>query len=62
MVSLQVLREQNEHTRFARQREARGDNMGGWVLNLRDSAHFERGLFGVIGEQMPVLLGAVLVN
>ena len=43
---------------FAREREAHGDNMGGWDLNLRDSAHFQRGLFGVIGEQMPVLLGA----
>ena len=26
--------------------EAKGGNMGGWDLNLRDSAHFERGLFG----------------
>ena len=43
---------------YAQQEEARGGNMGGWDLNLRDSAHFERGLFGVIGEQMPVLLGA----
>jgi macrolide transport system ATP-binding/permease protein len=30
----------------------------GWDLNLRDAAHFERGFFGVIGEQLPVLLGA----
>jgi predicted permease len=43
---------------YAQQEEARGGNMGGWDLNLRDSAHFERGLFGVIGEQIPVLLGA----
>jgi predicted permease len=33
-------------------------NYNGWDLNLRDSAHFERGLFGAIGEQLPVLLGA----
>jgi len=43
---------------YAQQEEAKGGNMGGWDLNLRDSAHFERGLFGVIGENMPVLLGA----
>ncbi len=43
---------------YAQQREATGANMGGWDLNLRDSAHFERGLFGVIGEQWPALLGA----
>ncbi len=29
-----------------------------WDLNLDDSAHFQRGFFGVIGEQMPVLFGA----
>ena len=33
----------------------------GWDLNLRDSAHFERGLFGTVGEQLPVLLGASLL-
>jgi ABC-type antimicrobial peptide transport system permease subunit len=27
-------------------------------LNLRDAAHFSRGLFGTIGDQLPVLLGA----
>ena len=43
---------------YAQQEEAKGGNLGGWDLNLRDSAHFERGLFGVIGENMPVLLGA----
>ena len=43
---------------YAQQEQARGGNMAGWDLNLRDSAHFERGFFGVIGEQMPVLLGA----
>jgi predicted permease len=43
---------------YAQQQEARGENMGGWDLNLRDSAHFQRGLFGVIGEQMPLLLGS----
>jgi predicted permease len=30
----------------------------GWDLNLRDSSHFERGLFYAIGEQLPILLGA----
>jgi len=36
-------------------------NFSGWDLNLRDSAHFERGLFGVVGEQMPLLLGAAIL-
>lgn len=36
-------------------------NYNGWDLNLRDSAHFERGLFGTIGEQLPVLLGASIL-
>ncbi len=35
-----------------------GSNLGRWDLNLRDAAHFQRGLFGTIGEQLPVLLGA----
>lgn len=30
----------------------------GWDLNLADSAHFQRGLFYTVGEQLPVLLGA----
>jgi macrolide transport system ATP-binding/permease protein len=30
----------------------------GWDLNLRDASHFERGFFGVIGEQLPMLFGA----
>ena len=30
----------------------------GWNLNLRDSLHFQRGLFGTIGEQLPILMGA----
>ncbi|HWG20791.1 MAG TPA: ADOP family duplicated permease [Terracidiphilus sp.] len=46
---------------YAQEQEARGSNMGGWDLNLRDSAHFERGLFGTIGENMPVLLGAAVL-
>ncbi len=29
-----------------------------WDLNLYDSAHFQRGLFSVIGQVLPVLLGA----
>ncbi len=37
---------------YAQEQEASGGNMGGWDLNLRDSAHFERGLFGTIGENM----------
>lgn len=36
-------------------------NYNGWNLNLRDSAHFERGLFGLVGQQLPVLLGASLL-
>jgi predicted permease len=44
---------------FASQQHDSGYN--GWDLNLRDSAHFERGLFGIIGEQIPVLLGASLL-
>jgi predicted permease len=46
---------------LAQEQEAKGANMAGWDLNLRDSAHFERGLFGVIGEQWPALLGAALL-
>jgi predicted permease len=34
------------------------DQYRGWDLNLNDSSHFTRGLFSVIGEQLPVLLGA----
>lgn len=30
----------------------------GWDLNLQDSAHFQRGLFSGVGEQLPMLLGA----
>jgi predicted permease len=32
-----------------------------WDLNLRDSAHFERGLFGTIGQVLPILLAASLL-
>jgi predicted permease len=39
----------------------REKNLTGWDLNLRDSAHFERGLFGIIGEQTPILLGASIL-
>lgn len=46
---------------FAAQAEAKGANMAGWDLNLRDSAHFERGVFAVIGEQWPALLGAAIL-
>jgi len=34
------------------------DQYNSWDLNLDDSSHFQRGFFGVIGEQLPVLLGA----
>jgi predicted permease len=34
------------------------DNNNGWTLNLRDSAHFERGFFSGISEQLPLLTGA----
>ncbi len=37
------------------------DNYNGWDLNLRDSAHFERGLFSGITEQLPMLSGASLL-
>jgi predicted permease len=46
---------------FAEEQQAKGANMGGWDLNLRDSAHFARGLFGVVGEQWPALLGAAVL-
>jgi predicted permease len=29
-----------------------------WDLNLRDAAHFSRGLFNAIGGQLPILIGA----
>ncbi len=34
------------------------DSFNSWDLNIYDSAHFQRGFFGVIGEMLPVLLGA----
>ncbi len=34
------------------------DQYNSWDLNLYDSAHFQRGFFSVIGEVLPVLLGA----
>jgi predicted permease len=43
---------------FAQEQQKRGEKYAGWDLNLRDSAHFERGLFGIVGEQLPILLGA----
>jgi len=36
----------------------RNDQYNSWDLNLDDSSHFQRGFFGVIGEMLPVLLGA----
>ncbi len=35
-----------------------GDNGGRWDWNLRDAAHFQRGLFNMVGSQLPVLLSA----
>jgi predicted permease len=46
---------------IAQEAEAKGGHMGGWDLNLRDSTHFERGMFSVIGEQWPALLGAAIL-
>jgi predicted permease len=38
-----------------------GENYNGWDLNLRDCAHFERGFFSGISEQLPMLSGASLL-
>ena len=38
--------------------EQKESRYNGWDLNLRDSSHFERGLFYTIGAQLPILLGA----
>ena len=38
--------------------QQRGYNGGRWDWNLRDAAHFQRGLFNMVGSQLPVLLGA----
>ena len=37
------------------------DNLSRWGLNLRDAAHFARGLFDMIGELLPILFGASLL-
>ncbi len=37
------------------------ENLNGWDLNLNDAAHFTRGYFDMIGEQLPVLYGASLL-
>jgi len=34
------------------------DRQGHWDWNLRDAAHFQRGLFNMVGTQLPILLGA----
>jgi len=36
-------------------------NLAHWDLNLRDAAHFQRGLFGMVGQQLPVLFGASIL-
>jgi predicted permease len=33
-------------------------NLAHWDLNLRDAAHFEKGLFGMVGMMLPILGGA----
>jgi predicted permease len=43
------------HAYIAQKNEGRDSR---WDLNLRDSSHFERGMFSAVGEQLPVLLGA----
>lgn len=37
------------------------DKYNGWDLNLDDAAHFQRGLFGLVGQQLPVLFGASIL-
>ena len=37
------------------------DKYAGWNLNLRDAAHFQRGLFGDVGEQLPIFFGASIL-
>jgi predicted permease len=44
---------------FAQQKH--DDSMNSWTLNLRDTAHFQRGLLGTVGEQLPILFGASLL-
>jgi putative ABC transport system permease protein len=44
---------------FARQHPE--SNLNRWDLNLRDAAHFERGLSGMIGQVLPILFGASLL-
>lgn len=43
------------HTFASQQHNSR---YNGWDLNLRDSAHFARGLFSTIGSMIPILFGA----
>jgi predicted permease len=38
-----------------------GSNLNHWDLNLRDAAHFQRGLFSMIGAQLPVLVVASML-
>jgi predicted permease len=45
--------------RFAAQHAE--DNLNGWDLNLNDAAHFTRGFYGLIGQQLPVLYGASIL-
>ncbi|HEX3659996.1 MAG TPA: ABC transporter permease [Acidobacteriaceae bacterium] len=35
-----------------------GNYLAHWDLNLRDAAHFEKGFFGIVGEELPILAGA----
>jgi predicted permease len=38
--------------------QQKSGNYNGWDLNLRDSAHFARGLFYDVGQTLPILLAA----
>jgi predicted permease len=49
------------HTLSRRFALAHGDRDSRSDLNLRDSAHFERGLFGFVGQVIPVLFAASIL-
>lgn len=44
---------------YAQQHPA--DNLSQWGLNLRDAAHFARGIFNMVGQLLPILFGASLL-
>ncbi|HEX3987383.1 MAG TPA: ADOP family duplicated permease [Acidobacteriaceae bacterium] len=45
------------HT-LARSFAAQNPGHDHWDLNLRDAAHMEKGFFGIVGEELPILAGA----